>query len=451
MNSPSNNIFVDDRITSTDRPQLIDIRQSEAIDAVPNANAVTPRHTVADRVLSAVNALHRQTFFLINDDLTIDWISNGIISLLGRTPESIVGTSALALIHPEDMETVAEVIAQDFNPGARSRDLGHRPTMDVRVAHANGDWLSLTVHSTMRLDDENIRALIVQVYPRDQLRDISDGVIAATQGAPLNECLMKLIRSVGLGASDDPRAVILDTEGQVLAQTPGSRCTSGDAYGIIAWTLGSGCSWSSPILSPQTGERLGSVVTAIPLTFAPPFDRRTVADVAAHAGVLMERERSHASLHRAATTDALTGVYNRSSFMRELMEPHWSSTDHHVVYMDLDGFKDINDSYGHRIGDEVLTVVASRLRDCVREGDLVARLGGDEFAVILSTEASASDVLERLRFAVTDQMISVDGHLVEVNASFGIARPQGDPLKTLEAADRSMYLDKIKRRAKRAS
>jgi diguanylate cyclase (GGDEF)-like protein len=133
------------------------------------------------------------------------------------------------------------------------------------------------------------------------------------------------------------------------------------------------------------------------------------------------------------------------------MKPHWSSIDHHVVYIDLDRFKNINDTHGHRVGDEVLTVVASRLRDCVREGDFVARLGGDEFAVILSTETSTSEVLRRMRFSVTEQPISVDGHLVQIGASFGIARPQADPLKTLEAADRAMYLDKIHRRAKRAS
>jgi PAS domain S-box-containing protein len=171
MNSLSPNVSFEALCNPTP-PTLVSRTESNPSDGSQGDMSVT---STAERVLAAVNALHRQTLFLINSDLIIEWISEGVRSLLGRSPDSIVGTSAFTLIHPEDIETVAEVIAQDLAPGTQSRDLGHRPTMDVRVLHADGQWLTLSVHSTMRLDDENIRALIVQVYPRDQLRDSSYG------------------------------------------------------------------------------------------------------------------------------------------------------------------------------------------------------------------------------------------------------------------------------------
>ena len=95
-----------------------------------------------------------------------------------------------------------------------------------------------------------------------------------------------------------------------------------------------------------------------------------------------------------ANTDSLTGLANRGAFRNRLQAaldaPQRRSGDQAVLFVDLDDFKDVNDSLGHAAGDELLRIVGDRLRDAVRPGDLVARLGGDEFAVLLDGLIDAS-------------------------------------------------------------
>ncbi|CRI63978.1 putative Diguanylate cyclase [Thiocapsa sp. KS1] len=115
-----------------------------------------------------------------------------------------------------------------------------------------------------------------------------------------------------------------------------------------------------------------------------------------------------------------------------------------VCYLDLDGFKPINDTHGHKMGDRVLVTVASRLRGCVREDDTVARLGGDEFVLLMNHLESLSDcaaLLERVLAALA-QPIQIDGHSLAVTGSAGVTLfPQdaGDADTLLRHADHAMY------------
>jgi len=120
-----------------------------------------------------------------------------------------------------------------------------------------------------------------------------------------------------------------------------------------------------------------------------------------------------------ATTDALTGVGNRTSFFTELerrllSEPNPVS----LVMIDLDGFKDINDHFGHAIGDEVLRCVADRLVGHIRSADTVCRSGGDEFAIIVADGDQVGVVAKRLRALVCEPMVLAGAH-VQVGASVG--------------------------------
>ncbi|MET7637307.1 diguanylate cyclase CdgB [Streptomyces sp. NPDC005438] len=119
-----------------------------------------------------------------------------------------------------------------------------------------------------------------------------------------------------------------------------------------------------------------------------------------------------------------------------------------VLFCDLDGFKSINDRFGHHCGDAVLIEVARRLADCVRDNDTVARLGGDEFVVLadhLGT-ADAQDLAVRLRNAIIPP-IRVDGRAVRVGASFGIGWAECGMTaeEVLQSADQRMYIEKRSR------
>jgi diguanylate cyclase (GGDEF)-like protein len=163
------------------------------------------------------------------------------------------------------------------------------------------------------------------------------------------------------------------------------------------------------------------------------------------ASISLEREQQ--ALH-----DALTGLANRKLLLARTSQvlDGLQLADGRValILLDLDRFKDINDTLGHPAGDGVLQVVAARIKEAVRPGDLVARLGGDEFAVLLldlEDEATVTDVAKRIRAALHEP-ISLDGTLIDLDASLGIALfpDHGDDFDQLHRhADVAMYVAKL--------
>ena len=157
------------------------------------------------------------------------------------------------------------------------------------------------------------------------------------------------------------------------------------------------------------------------------------------------KERERKLLHRASH-DELTGLPNRAQLLDRLSDALAVATDPAevmVLFCDLDGFKAINDTHGHAAGDAVLAMVAKRLRDLVRTGDLVGRLGGDEFVILPTAldRRGAQALAERAR-VVLAQPVPWEDHLLQVNASIGIATGRSSAAATLRAADAAMYEEK---------
>ncbi len=154
-------------------------------------------------------------------------------------------------------------------------------------------------------------------------------------------------------------------------------------------------------------------------------------------------EMTHQAMH-----DQLTGLANRLQFTEQLRRAldHAREQVHPVtlLYMDLDGFKPVNDEFGHDIGDELLVAVAKRLASCTRSDDMVARLGGDEFAVLIDSQTAAGDaeeISDRLAAALT-QPFMIDGHQLQLGASIGRAVFPIDadtPDGLLRCADAAMF------------
>jgi diguanylate cyclase (GGDEF)-like protein/PAS domain S-box-containing protein len=169
----------------------------------------------------------------------------------------------------------------------------------------------------------------------------------------------------------------------------------------------------------------------------------TFRDVTDHRR--LEQELAHQAFH-----DSLTGLANQALF-RDRVEHAVARTVRQgarlaVVVLDLDHFKTVNDSLGHAVGDEMLVMVAERIRGCVRAGDTVARLGGDEFAVLLEDLAAVSDTLQlvdRVNGAM-QRPFNLAGREVCIGASVGIALdgPGVDSGQLLRNADIAMYTAK---------
>jgi diguanylate cyclase (GGDEF)-like protein/PAS domain S-box-containing protein len=205
--------------------------------------------------------------------------------------------------------------------------------------------------------------------------------------------------------------------------------------GEVHWRTRSGelrlITWSTTALTGPDGRVTHVVGTGIDVT-----ERRSLED----------------RLRHLADHDDLTGLINRRRFQEEL-ERHLAQGRRYgmtgaLLVLDLDGFKAVNDTYGHSAGDRVLRDVADALRNRLRESDIVARLGGDEFAVLLPRETpdAAEQVCESLEAAIPTEVHVPGGRGIEVSVGFApFAEGVLSIDDVLSAADASMYAVKAGR------
>jgi len=196
---------------------------------------------------------------------------------------------------------------------------------------------------------------------------------------------------------------------------------------------------------PMPMKEAEEVAAALARAAALLRERTAERDRAARAEAFLRREQGQ--LEHQATHDVLTGLMNRQRFDTVIHERVVACDRDRgeltLLYIDVDGFKRINDLHGHAIGDELLRLFAARMKAGVRESEVVARLGGDEFAVILDhampaqTLKTADGLIDRL-----SRPYRVGPLMVEVSASIGLAAypASGTCARTLlEAADEAMY------------
>lgn len=167
---------------------------------------------------------------------------------------------------------------------------------------------------------------------------------------------------------------------------------------------------------------------------------------------IAQRQQLQAELELAATTDPLTNLLNRGHFLKcsnlEIRKAHRRGTPVSVLFLDVDGFKAINDKWGHESGDRALRQVAQLCTEIKRESDLLGRLGGEEFAMLLPDAelAGAAEVSERLRHHLAATPLHLcNGKAISITVTIGVAPCESnDILDALKLADAAMYRGKHK-------
>src|SRR5215210_3614947 len=214
--------------------------------------------------------------------------------------------------------------------------------------------------------------------------------------------------------------------------------------------LRAGRAWSGEtLLRRKDGSYVPVLGTASPLF----DDRGNLVGMIDVSTDISERKALEDELERRASQDPLTGLPNRPAFVDRLGQAlrrtrrrrKNSRNKVGVLFMDLDGFKTINDSLGHEAGDRFLVTVAERLKNRLRPEDVLARFRGDEFAVLLEDVASVSEAIRVAQRIAEDlqEPLAVNSHQVSVSTSVGIAlgsaHTNDDPEGMLRKADAAMY------------
>lgn len=180
-------------------------------------------------------------------------------------------------------------------------------------------------------------------------------------------------------------------------------------------------------------------------------DKELLQFVSSQVATAIERKRTHSRLEFLARYDHLTGLPNRALFLdrlqNSLQRAQRDDLRLAVLYLDMDNFKQINDTFGHSTGDQLLQEVAQRLKQCVRESDTIGRLGGDEFAVLLGNIGKSGDatLVAEIILAKLSNPYSLNDKTVISSPSLGIAiypEHSKEELELVRLADEAMYVAK---------
>ena len=409
----------------------------------PGAPAVEDSGSVTPRIASVRK----------DEASTIIEVDEAITQILGWSAQELVGRRTLDLVHPDDhalaIENWMHMLAVS-GPGRRVR-LRHRAKDGGWV------WFELTNHNLLA-DPEH--GCVVS-----EMVDISDEMAAQETLREREQLLDRLAETVpvGLFQIDADRNIvyvndrlreILGIASATTVEEQLATVVAADREALeeaIDDVLKDGLNTDTEVkLRLPSGEELRFCTISLR---ALSHEDGTISGAIACVADVTDGARMREELKQRATFDELTGCYNRASILKALEENVASGrrqAERAVMFVDLDSFKEVNDRHGHAAGDELLRMVARRLRSALREEDLVGRIGGDEFLVVCpdigGAEAAmglAERLADTLRERVSPGMEGI-GYQVSVGVVWS-SGPDIDADALVALADRAMYESKRER------
>lgn len=444
----------------------------------PDRSDRTEHPEFARRVLDKMPS----PLLVVDETATVVYANTALLEMIGRTGEQAAGENILDYIHADDVAWLIEAFL-DLAQAEADQDRRNLPSVHVRLLSSAGDTIPVEVTGARSIGDEFIGGVIYDIRParhHDLLTHLLAGVSSGAEVVDLLRLVTQLIAMPPLTLD----AAVLERRG-----TDWSVVTSTSAALSHALRFVDPSTFDSITPDPhrcdaaELGEDLLTHIIdggyadtwrlSVPASDDAPLDEARYEIVACNtvhqrlspavadrmsqarelARIVMMRSQNDRLMRHAARHDSLTGLLNRSAFRERLADSLTRSADSaapsndmSVVFLDLDGFKPINDQHGHAVGDAVLEIVADRLTATVRAGDVVARLGGDEFAILLGSDGatpSAQRAIPQRIVECVSAPIVLDGldHPVELTASAGTSmlQPEDSVDDVLKRADSLMY------------
>ena len=388
---------------------------------------------------------------VIDPEARIAFTSPAARHLLGVEPELLIGRALTDFVDERDRARAVSML--------RAALRQHSPSEPIELRIARDDkqvrWVEVVARDLR--SEEEIKGLVVTA------RDITDRRTAEGQLANSEARFRALVQN-----SSDVVGV-LDGEGNFVYLSPSVSTTLGyrpeelistNAFDLLEEAEPSEVAYSELWATPEFAQRRTEVrvpdrygrLHTLDLTLTDLRTEPAVGGVVLNARDVSDNRELERSLKHQALHDALTGLPNREAFANSVGEalnrPNASPENLAVMIVDLDDFKTINDSMGHEVGDQVLVVVAERIRNCLRLSDSAARLGADEFAIMIEPvggEQEATAIAERILDSVSDPVM-LGGRTITLSASAGIARRHDGPRSSqilIRNADMAMHTAKL--------
>lgn len=413
---------------------------------------------------------------------TITFSSDACEQLFGYRPDELVGTNMLDYVDLEWNPLALESI------GSALEASGLRLPMLFRIRTKAGSWRVVEVTANSQVDDPVVQGMAVYVRSWDEQSRLDDILEALAADHPLHTKLTLFVQVMAAETLDSVGAVLFAPDERGFTEAVAAPGLAPD-LGARPLQLRNPRANGGEAPSPWEAARRAGHEQLVPVEQLPP-DLRSSAEQAGYrwcwaypvrgdgaeveacllmwrtsprpmeesylawirrlmrlTHLVLEQDDHRNRLTYAARHDALTGLPNRASFFeafQDLLDRRDPGALVGVLYLDLDGFKPVNDRLGHGAGDAVLVAVARRLAHRVRQGDLMARMGGDEFAVLCPDVGHPSE-LETLAARLANaarEPITVGDHTVQVGASVGVSLAATGSCSIdalIEAADGALY------------
>ena len=391
--------------------------------------------------------------WMTGTDGQLNYFNKVWLDFTGRTLEQEVAGEWVRAVHPDDVLHASQVFRLAF----AAREPFH---VDYRLRRGDGHYRWMAFNGVPRNDAQGVFAGFIgsgiditeRKLAEERMQLLASVFTHAGEGILISD-IEGTVVDVNEGFTRITGYTLADMAGQTTRLLLSGRHDKLFFQGMWQTLLAQG-QWRGEVWSRRkNGEIAPDLVTISTVKDA---DGRVTHYVAFYTDITALKEHE-AQLEKVAHFDSLTGLPNRLVLVDRLKQamPHTLRRSQRlaVVFIDLDGFKTVNDQHGHEAGDRVLQTVASRMKQSMREGDTLARLGGDEFVAVLLDVGAGQAIktsLQRL-LAAASLPIELNGGQVAVSASLGVSFfPQAQPVEyhqLLRQADQAMYQAKLQGKA----